>query len=93
MSNDLWLVLVTAAAFLGGIVAALLGWARSSEPFDGRKFIGSVALSLLAAVGVALAYQFGPTPGFRDLLMTFGVGAGIENLGQRAVGACQSFSK
>ena len=52
--NTLYIAL---AALLGGIVTALLGWLESGEPFNPRKFGGSVIRSLIAAAIFAAGYQ------------------------------------
>ena len=74
------------AAFLGGVVAALLGWLDSKEPFNGRKFGASLLRALVAGVSLALVYTAKGDPGPTDLALAFLAGAGIDVLGNRAAG-------
>ena len=81
--NTLYIAL---AAFLGGVVAALLGWLESGEPFSPRKFGGSVIRSLIAAAIFAAGYQLSGSVGMIDLLYAFLGGAGVDVIGNRISG-------
>ena len=83
--NIIW---VGVAAFVGGIVAALLGWTESTEPFNVKKFMASVIRALVAGVGVAAAFGYGAGPiAGLSLLIAFLSGAGVDAGGNRVAGA------
>ncbi len=77
---------IAMAALLGGLVAALLGWLESGEPFNPRKFGGSVIRALIAAILFAVGYQLSGTAGVLDLFYAFLGGAGVDVLGNRVAG-------
>ena len=77
---------ISMAALLGGLVAALLGWLESSEPFDSRKFGGSAIRALIAGILFAVGYQLSGTLGLLDLFYAFLGGAGVDVLGNRVAG-------
>ena len=77
---------IAIAALLGGIVTALLGWLESSDPFNPRKFGGSVIRSLIAAAIFAAGYQVSGGVGIIDLLYAFLGGAGVDVIGNRISG-------
>ncbi len=82
--NTLYIAL---AALLGGIVTALLGWLESGEPFNPRKFGGSLIRSLIAAAIFAAGYQLSSAGvGIIDLLYAFLGGAGVDVIGNRISG-------
>ena len=82
MDNLLWVI---GAAFLGGIISALLGWTESSEPFNGKKFVSSVIRSVIGAAGIAIAFNFGGGEiSATDILVAFLAGAGVDAGLQRA---------
>ncbi|MCJ7829412.1 MAG: hypothetical protein MUP81_06700 [Dehalococcoidia bacterium] len=83
---DFSLLWLTLAAFFGGILAAVLGWIESHDPFEGRKFFASIIRSFVAAVAAALAYPYiGPIT-IPVLLFTLLAGAGVDVLGHRLAG-------
>ena len=82
--NTLYIAL---AALLGGIVAALLGWLESGEPFNLRKFGGSLIRSLIAAAIFAAGYQLSGSIGIIDLFYAFLGGAGVDVIGNRISGS------
>ncbi len=77
---------IALAALLGGLVAALLGWLESSEPFNYRKFCGSAIRSLVAGAIFAAGYALSGTIGILDLLYAFLGGAGVDVIGNRIAG-------
>ena len=77
---------IALAALLGGIVTALLGWLESGEPFNPRKFGGSLIRSLIAAAIFAAGYQLSAGVGIIDLLYAFLGGAGVDVIGNRISG-------
>ena len=77
-------VLYTAvAAFLGAVVVALLGWADSKEPFNGRKFLASALRGLVAAVTFAVGVAITSTAGWGFYAVAFLGGAGLDVLGKK----------
>ena len=76
---------VAAAAFIGGLLSALLGWLDSQEPFNGRKFTRSVIASALAALGFALAYSSDGAVTVRDIFTAVLAGAGVDVISNRAL--------
>jgi hypothetical protein len=54
-------ILVTAVGILSaaGALSAFLGWNRSTEPFDARKFISGVATGVIAGIALVLANAAG----------------------------------
>jgi len=87
MSINLALVVIAAAAFCGGILAAFLGWLDSKEPWDPRKFGKSMGFALLSALGFAIGYSFADTIGARDIFVAILAGAGVDSISNRAIGA------
>ena len=77
---------IALAALLGGLVAALLGWMESGEPFNPRKFGGSAVRALIAAVIFAVGYQLANSVTALDLFYAFLGGAGVDVLGNRISG-------
>lgn len=77
---------IAMAALLGGLVAALLGWLESGEPFNPRKFGGSAIRALIAGILFAVGYQLSGTAGVLDLFYAFLGGAGVDVLGNRVAG-------
>ena len=81
--NTLYIAL---AALLGGVAAALLGWLECADPFNPRKFGGSVIRSLIAAAIFAAGYQLSGIVGIIDLFYAFLGGAGVDVIGNRISG-------
>ena len=80
-------ILIALMALGGGLLAALLGWLDSNEPFEPRKFGGSAIRSLVAAVVFAVGYQLSHTPVMvLDLFIAFLGGAGVDAIGNRIAG-------
>ena len=84
---DLFVIGIGVAAFLGGVVTALLGWTESNLPFDVKKFMSSVIRALLAGVGIAVAFYYGETAGPLSYFIAFLAGAGVDVGGNRVAGA------
>lgn len=80
-------VLIAVAAFLGGIIAALIGWLETQAPFNPRKFAASVTRALVAAIGIAVAYTYVNSLSALDIAMAVLAGAGVDVLGNRIAGA------
>jgi drug/metabolite transporter (DMT)-like permease len=77
---------IALAGLSGGLVAALLGWLESGEPFNPRKFGGSVIRALVAGVIFAVGYHIADSLSILDLLYAFLGGAGVDVLGNRIAG-------
>lgn len=89
---DINLIKIVIAAFFGGLMSALMGWAGSvpAEPFVLRKFIISLCSALVAGIGYAVTL-FTPSGNItRDLLIALAIGAGGDALVNRGVGAIQA---
>ncbi len=74
---------IALASLSGGLVAALLGWLESGEPFNLRKFGGSVIRALIAGIIFAAGYQLSEHLGILDMFYAFLGGAGVDALGNR----------
>ena len=83
---DISIILIALAAFVGGLVTALLGWAEQATPWDWKKFTSSAIRSFVGAIAIAVAMDYsGPvTPML--YLFAFLSGAGIEVGGNRVAG-------
>lgn len=81
------LVLIAVAAFVGGMLAAFLGWLDSHEPWDSRKFGKSMGFAILSALGFAIGYSFSNSIGARDIFIAILAGAGVDAISNRAIGA------
>lgn len=84
---DLFTIEIGLAAFLGGVVTALLGWTESNQPFDAKKFMSSVIRALIAGVGIAAAFDYGGSIGPLSYFIAFLAGAGVDVGGNRVAGA------
>ena len=85
--NIIW---VAAAAFVGGIVASVLGWLDSAESFVPRKFAASAVRALIAAAVFAVGYSYSNGVGPMDIAVAFCGGAGVDALGNRVSGAIKA---
>ena len=81
------IIFIAVAAFLGGIVAALLGWAESQETFVARKFASSVIRALVGGIGIAAAFSYAGGVSILSFLIAFLAGAGVDAGGNRIAGA------
>ena len=84
------IIFIGVAAFLGGIIASLLGWTETKEPFNPRKFASSLIRALIAGVGIAAAFNYGGGIGLLNVLVAFLAGAGVDAGGKRVAGAIAS---
>lgn len=75
------------AAFIGGLISGVLGWAGSQEKFDPRKFSTTVLRSLLGAVSIAVAYNYVGNITAIDYGMAVLAGAGIDAGAKRIAGS------
>ena len=83
-------IYIAISAFVGGIVASLLGWLDSAEAFEMRKFGASLVRAVVAAAVFTVGYTFsnGITP--MDVAVAFCGGAGVDVLGNRISGAIKA---
>jgi len=82
--NVIW---IGVAAFVGGMVAALLGWLETQEDFDARKFGSSGVRALVAAILFAVGFNYTNHVTPIDIGWAFLGGAGIDVLGNRIAGS------
>ena len=81
------MLIVALCAAGGGLLSALLGWADSHDPFDGRKFIKSGIFAILSGIGFALAYQNIDGVTIRDVFTAILGGSGVDSLSNRVMGS------
>ena len=81
--NILW---VAVAAFVGGIISAVLGWLNSGEVFNARKFTASVITALVAGIVFAIGYGYSNGLSAMDVAIAFVGGAGVDAMRDRAAG-------
>ena len=74
------ILLIGVAAFVGAMATALLAWSNSNPPenFNFRKFLGSIIRGLIAAVGIAAAFNYASIASPVMYLFAFLSGAGID---------------
>ena len=87
MEIDTFIILVFVAAFMGGIVAALLGWVSTNECFVARKFVTSVIKALIGAVVISVTFNFAGTTNLIMLMIAFLSGAGVDAGAKRITNA------
>jgi len=92
MELTVFVILVFLAAFLGGIVTAIMGWVSTTEPFIGRKFLTSVVKSFIGAAVIAVAFDYSGTTSIILLLAAFLSGAGVDAGIKRVTDAIKSNS-
>lgn len=79
---------IAGAAFLGALATALMGWLNTVEPWNWRKITSSLVAGVIAAVGIAAAFDYaGVEVVAIAYLLAFLSGAGVEVGVHRAVGA------
>ena len=79
---DILILAVAFAAFAGTLVASVLGYLGSGEAWNLKKFLASVMRGLVAAVALALAYNFTEINTVSYMIAFLG-GAGVDVLGNR----------
>ena len=84
------IIYIAIAAFIGGIVSALLGWLDSAEPFEVRKFSASIVRALIAGLGIAAAYSYVNSITVLDIVICFLAGAGFDAGVNRISGAIKA---
>ena len=77
---DVQIIMLLIALF-GGIASGVLGWLESDEPFNPRKFAGTIMRSLFSAGVAFLAFADIVNPNVFTYVMVFLAGAGIDYLG------------
>lgn len=84
------IIFITVGAFVGGIVAGVLGWLDSSEGFEMRKFAASIIRALIAAIVFSVGYGYAGSLSPIDIGIAFCAGAGVDVLGNRISGAIKA---
>lgn len=84
------IIYIAVAAFLGGIIASILGWLDSKESFDVRKFAASAVRALVAAIVFAVGYSYANHVSAIDMAIAFCGGAGVDALGNRVSGSIKA---
>jgi hypothetical protein len=80
-------IFIGVAAFVGAMVAALLGWTESGEGFDARKFSSSIIRAIIGGVGIAAAWDYVGSITPIAYLLAFLAGVGVDAGGNRIAGA------
>ncbi len=84
-------IVIGVAAFLGGVISAVLGWLDSGEAFNARKFTSSALRALVAGLIFAAGYEYaGGQITIIDIFIALIAGAGFESGGNRIVGAIKA---
>ncbi len=78
MVMDMNIISVGLSAFIGGTMAAVLGWVESKEKFDIRKFGASLIRSAVAGAVFAIGYAFSGEVSVKDILIAFVAGIGAD---------------
>lgn len=82
------IIYIALAAFVGGMLAAGLGYLESTEAFNPKKFGASAIRALVAGILFAAGYSLtGSSITALDILVAVVGGAGFDVLGNRAAGA------
>ncbi len=82
---DIWYVAL--AGFGGAVVEGLLGWAKSAEGFDFRKFLPTLLRGIATGGGIAMAYPIIEAVGFwPGMVGAFLTGAGVDVLWHNVAG-------
>lgn len=93
--TDIEMIIMALLAVAGAIVAAVLGWADSGDPFDARKFLSSVGRAIFAGLAVAATTLLIPNSEVNAANYIFAIlaGAGIDVLGNRGAGVLSLLKK
>ena len=71
--------IVAISAFAGGVVSGILGYLKTGDDFDGRKFLPTFLRAMLAGGGIALSYPLIEGIGFWPAVIGgFLAGAGLD---------------
>lgn len=79
--------LIVLAMVLGALGSGTAGWWDSHEPFDWRKFMGTVWRAVFAAMLGVMTFQVGELAGWKIYVAAFLAGAGVDVIGNRLQGA------
>lgn len=93
MNLQIEVAILTVAAVLGALFAAVMGWLESGEAFNGRKFASSVLRAVIAGILIAVGYQYVSAVDALDYLIVFLAGCGVDAVGNRAAGAIKARAK
>jgi len=86
------IILVTLTVF-GAILAAVLGWAESGDPFNLRKFAASLGRAILAGLLSSLLFQGATEITVGLIVLALLTGAGVDVVGHRGIGALNELTK
>ena len=82
--NIMWISL---AGFAGGVVSGLLGYLKTGEAFDSRKFLPTFLRALIAGATLAITYPLVEQLGLATALVgAFLAGAGFDDVWHRIAG-------
>ncbi len=72
-------------AFAGGAFAGWLGWRKSGEDWDWKKYQVTLATSFVTALSITFYFTYSETLDFKDYILAFLTGAGMDNLVNRVM--------
>ena len=82
--GDFWVITIAVAAWIGGLVSGLVGFWKSGEKFDWKKFGCTALTALIAGAAFAIGYKLaGQTVSWLDIAIAFVAGAGADTLVNR----------
>jgi len=84
------LVILAGAAFLGTVIVAVLGYLEAKEPWDTRKFLGSIVRGIVAALIIAITFKIPDKIGMREIFVAILAGAGVDVAGKRVAAAIRA---
>jgi hypothetical protein len=81
------IIYIAIAALGGSLISGLIGWLKSDQPWNTKKYVESILSGIGAAAVLAMAYQFSEG-GLKiyDLLAALAGGMGVDNAVNRISG-------
>ena len=76
--------IIAVSAAVGALSLSMLGWLKSGEAFQFRKFVGSAITAIVAGVGVAVTYNYGQGVTVIGVMGAFLTGMGAD-AGRKAI--------
>lgn len=80
--SPLWMIL---AVFLGGMSNSLAGFLASQEPFNIRKSISTIIITVISTAGIVATYSYATFISIPDVVLAFLAGAGMDKLTKNVV--------
>lgn len=77
---------VPLAAGVGAIVAGILGWLESNEPWSTQKYLPTIIRAAVAAIGAAIVTPVVGQVGWVVIIGAALAGAGFDVVGHRVAG-------